>query len=116
MKTTIALYEALIQANIPASAARQVADTLEQDMTSVLATKQDLQQLELATRQDLQRLEQVMNLRFEAVDQLMAARFEAVDQRFVTLEKNLESRIVVKLGALMVTLFGLTLTALKLLN
>jgi signal recognition particle GTPase len=76
METALAIYEALIQANVPPPAARRVAESLERDMSSSLATKQDLQHLE----------------------QLMTARFETVE--------NLESRVVMKLGALMTLLFG----------
>jgi hypothetical protein len=91
METALAIYEALIQANVPPPAARRVAESLEKDMTSNLATKQDLQHL----------------------DQLMKARFEAVDDRFAELDgrvglmmQGLESRIVLKLGALMTVLIG----------
>jgi hypothetical protein len=91
METALAIYEALIQANVPPPAARRVAESLEKDMTSNLATKQDLQHL----------------------DHLMKTRFEAVDDRFAELEsrvalmmQGLESRIVLKLGALMTVLIG----------
>ena len=87
METSLAIYEALIQANVPPPDARRVAECLEKDMTSSLATKQDLQHLQ----------------------QLMNARFDA-------LESTLEYRIVFKLGALMVVLFGLAGTVLKLLG
>lgn len=40
--TPLALYEALLQANMPAPAARRAAEALEADMTQHLATKQDL--------------------------------------------------------------------------
>lgn len=39
METSLAIYEALIQASVPAAAARRVAESLEKDMTSNLATK-----------------------------------------------------------------------------
>lgn len=87
METSLAIYEALIQANVPPPAARRVAECLEKDMTSTLATKQDLLHLQ----------------------QLVNARID-------TLESTLEFRIVFKLGALMVVLFGLAGTALKLLG
>ena len=85
METSLAIYEALIQANVPPPAARRVAECLEKDMTSTLATKQDLLHLQ----------------------QLVNARID-------TLESTLEFRIVFKLGALMVVLFGLAGTVLKL--
>lgn len=108
MDTALAIYEALIQANVPPPAARRVAETLEKDMSSNLATKQDIQHLD-----------QLMATRFEAVDQ----RFEALDRRFDELDsrvslkiENLESHVVIKLGTLMTILFGLAGTALALLR
>ena len=68
-------------------------------MTSNLATKNDL----LLVRQDLEHLEQ-----------RMALRFEALESRFTLMNQTLESRVVFKLGALMVVLFGLAGTVLKL--
>lgn len=101
MDTVLAIYEALIQANVPPPAARRVAESLEKDMTSTLATKQDLQHS----------------------NQLMAARFEAVDDRFSELASRLalmmqsvESRIVLKLGTLMTVLFALAGASLALLR
>ena len=98
METALAIYEALIQANVPPPAARRVAESLEKDMTSTLATKQDLQ----GVRQEIQHLAQLMNARFDAVDD----RFAAFDIRFSLMLQNQESRIVVKLGVLMTVLFG----------
>jgi hypothetical protein len=92
METALAIYEALIQANVPPPAARRVAHSLEKDMASNLATKQDLQHLE----------------------QLMTTRFDAVDIRVSLMLQNQESRIVVKLGVLMTILFGLAGTVLAL--
>jgi hypothetical protein len=60
-------------------------------MSSNLATKQDL----LLIKQDLQHF-----------DQQMATRFESLASRVSLKMENVESRIVVKLGALMTLLFG----------
>jgi hypothetical protein len=73
MNTTLAIYDALVQAKIPADAARAVVDALEKDMTTLLATKQD----------------------FRHFEELFSARME-----------SLESRLIIKLGALMTILFG----------
>ena len=92
METSLAIYEALIQASVPPPAARRVAECLEKDMTSSLATKQDLAYFE----------------------QLMATRLEALESRVTLMNQNLESRIVFKLGSLMVVLIGLVSTLLAL--
>ena len=63
-------------------------------MTSSLATKQDLAHLE----------------------QMMDTRFDGLESRLGLMIQNVETRIVFKLGALMVVLFGLAGTALKLLG
>jgi hypothetical protein len=48
--TPLALYEALLQANMPAPAARGAAEALEADMTQHLATKQDLAKMTFLSR------------------------------------------------------------------
>ena len=122
METSLAIYEALIQAKVQPPDARRVAECLEKDVTSNLATKSDL----VLVRQELEHLGQTMHTRFEALDARFAAidtRFEAVDTRFEGLEgrmglmiQNLETRLVVKLGTLMVVLFGLAGTLMKVLG
>lgn len=47
MKMNIALYQALVSINISEERAKAVVDALEADMTSHLATKMDLRELEL---------------------------------------------------------------------
>ncbi len=84
METALAIYEALIQANVPPPAARRVAESLEKEMASTLATKQDLQHL----------------------DQLMMTRLEALESRIALMMQNQESRIVTKLGTLLTILLG----------
>jgi len=138
METALAIYEALIQANVPPPSARRVAESLEKDMTTSLATKQDLQHFDQLMTTRLEALESRMNTRFAAVEARFAtvdARFEAVDARFEAVNtrfgavddrfselesriglmiQNLESRLIIKLGALMVVLTGVagTVTAL----
>ena len=113
VNTTLAIYEALIQANVPAPAARRAAEALEADMTQHLATKQDLAH---ATELLLQRFGAI-DQRFVAIDQ----RFVAVDARFAAADahldlklQTLESRIIVKLGALMTFLLAAASTVLAL--
>jgi hypothetical protein len=77
-----------LQASIPKAAARGVAEALEKDMEAVLATKADLRILE-------ERLER----RFDGIDR----RFEQFEQKL----QNLELRMTIKLGSLMVVGFSL---------
>jgi uncharacterized membrane protein YheB (UPF0754 family) len=144
VEATLAIYEALIQANVPTSAARRVAESLEKDMSSNLATKQDVQHLAQLMATRFEAFEGQMAARFEAYEGKTAARleasegktttrleavearlvamedktvirFRAVDDRFSELEsriglmmRSLESRMVIKLGALMTVLIGAT--------
>lgn len=81
MTRSVALYEALIQANAPQPAARRVVEALEADMTSSLATKQDVALLD----QRLVGLQRELDLKLD----------------------GLETRLLVKLGALMTALAGI---------
>ncbi|RMS00901.1 hypothetical protein ALP73_200350 [Pseudomonas coronafaciens pv. garcae] len=47
MKSSIALYQALISIDVPEDRAAAVVDALESDMQTQLATKADLDKLEL---------------------------------------------------------------------
>jgi hypothetical protein len=64
----------------------------ERDMGSTLATKQDLEFHTLATKKDIEILRRDMESRFD----------------------NLELRMTVKLGSIMVLGFGVTIAALRL--
>ena len=122
METALAIYEALIQANVSPPAARRVAETLEKDMSSNLATKQGLQGVRQeiqGVRQELQGVRQELQgvrQELQHFEQLMTTRFDALDSRVSLTLQNQESRIVVKLGVLMTVLFGLAGTALAVLR
>lgn len=108
METALAIHEALIQANVPAPAARRVAESLEKDMTSNLATKQDLQHLGqlIATRLD------AVNDRFG----VMEDRISGFESRVALMMQDLESRLLVKLGGLMTVPVGVACTVVALLR
>jgi hypothetical protein len=108
MATALAMYEALVQANVPAGAARRVAEALEADMAANLASKQDMRSMQ----QEMQLLQQEIR----ALDQRMVERFVAVGRELDLRLESLESRLVIKLGALMTALTGIAATALTLLS
>jgi hypothetical protein len=126
MTSTLAIYEALIQANVPPLAARRAAEALEADMTTHLATKQDVAHLGelLSVRIDgLEARFDRIDERFDRIDERFARSEHATDARFAMAEsrydlklQTLESRIVVKLGGLMTFLFGLSGAAVALLG
>ena len=53
MEFGIALYDALVGANVPADKAKAVVQALESEMLRQLATKQDLQQLKTELKHEL---------------------------------------------------------------
>jgi hypothetical protein len=95
MTRTLALYEALIQANVPQPAARRVVEALESDMNTSLATKQDIE---------------LLQQRLAAVDARMLERFAASQRELDLKLAGLEARLLIKLGALITALAGLLAT------
>jgi hypothetical protein len=98
------LYDALVSISVPSDKARAVVDAMERDMSTTLATKQDLQLL--ATKEEMLLLKQdVAVLRHE-----LGNRFALQDQKIDTLEL----RLTVKLGSMLIVGFGLTIAAMRL--
>jgi hypothetical protein len=91
MNTALAIYEALLQAGVADAPARRVVAALEQDMTTLLATKQDLLHLEQLTTSKFESLAERMNLQFQNQDLRMQA---------------LESRIVIRLSVVTAALIA----------
>ena len=56
MKSPVSLYDALMTVHVPQDKARDVADALETDMTTALASKQDVESLGLLLRRDIELL------------------------------------------------------------
>jgi exonuclease VII large subunit len=128
MNTTLAIYEALIEADVPPPAVRRAAEALEADMLTHLATKQDLAHLEQRVNARVDSLETQLGQRIDALDQRLSPRIKTVDQhldqRIEALDQSisarcaashtqydlklqdLESRLVIKLGALLTVLLS----------
>ena len=99
MNYLYSLYDALVSISVPSDKARAVVDAMERDMSTTLATKQDLEIL----KKDVEN-------RIASLEQRIAADFMRVDQRFNTLELKL----TVKLGSMLIVGFGSTLAAMRL--
>ncbi len=95
MKSTLAIYDAMLEAKVSAAAARGVAEALERDMEAIVATKTDLQYLR----------EQVSG-EIHALKAEMRALKVEMDSRF----ERLELRLTVKLGAFLAITVGLIVT------
>jgi hypothetical protein len=104
MNTVLAIYDALLQAGVPDAPARRVVEALEQDMTNLLATKQDL----LLIRQDFSHLEQLTTVKIEALGDRMTALHQNLDLRL----QSVESRVVIKLSIVMTALTAMAGTLL----
>jgi hypothetical protein len=121
MNYLYSLYDALVSISVPSDKARAVVDAMERDMSTTLATKQDLEALKLATKQDLLLLKQevtgtITELRLEMVN-----RFALQAQEIATLRADVAKdmatlglQVTVRLGSMLVVGFGLTLAALRL--
>ena len=97
MKTSLAIYDALLQAGVAEAPARRVVESLEQDMTTLLATKQDVimvRQDVVMVRQEVRHLEEQLTLRLQ----------------------SLESRVVIRLSLVMAGLFSVSGTIIALLR
>lgn len=92
-----------------------------------VATKADLDAMERRTVSRFEALEQSTTTRFEALEQKMTARFEAMATQYAALEqkldfeirsvrsdmRNMENRIVLKLGGVILATGALVFAALR---
>ena len=126
MSLATSLYDALTAINIPKNQAREVVEALEHKMTTEFATKSDvaliradiavvvsrLERYEEMTKTEFAAVRNEMKAEFAAVRNEMKAEFAAVREE----SRSLEYRLVVKLGGLMVTLFGVFTAVISLLR
>ena len=128
MNALYSLYDALVSINVPSDKARAVVDAMERDMTALLATKDDLKQLELATRADLKQLELATRSELKLLDKRMDSLDQRVDSTRVQLEQKMDSvrtelrheitllrsSMTVRLGSMLIGGITLLFAALKL--
>jgi hypothetical protein len=108
MAYAISLYDALVSINVPKPQALAVVESLEQTMTSELATKTDLAQLRhhtdrefVAVRQEIQQLRGDMEREFALLREEM---------------KSINSRAVVTITGLMIAWTSLLFAGLQFLG
>jgi hypothetical protein len=126
MSLATSLYDALTAINIPKNQAREVVEALEHKMTTEFTTKSDVALLRAdiaVVVARLERYEEMTKTEFAAVRNEMKAEFAAVRNEmkveFAAVReesRSLEYRLVVKLGGLMVTLFGVFTAVISLLR
>ncbi len=131
------LYDALVSISVPSEKARAVVDAMERDMSTTLATKQDLERHALMTKQDLsllatredllstrqevQVVRQDMENRFALQDQKIESARAQLEQKIDSLRGSLEQKIdtlqlrmTLRLGSMLFIGFGLAIAALRL--
>jgi hypothetical protein len=127
-----ALYDALVSINVPTDKARAVVESLEQDMSTTLATKTDLGTTQLLLKQEIGAVRDSLRQEIGAVrdslrqeigavrdslkQEIDALRQEAKANR-VLLEHKLEllrSSMTIRLGSMQIVGMGLLFAALKL--
>lgn len=103
MNALYSLYDALLSIDVPADKAKAVVSAMEQEMSSVLATKSDLQNTQLLLRQEL----------LATRDSLK----QEIDGNRVHLEQKLDllrSSMTIRLGSMLFVGMGMLFAALKL--
>ena len=116
MSVATSLYVALTNINVPQDQAREVVEALEHTMNNELATKSDIALARVDIALGLSRLErhdELTKAEFAAVRGETKAEFAAVRSEmkaeFVAVRSEMnamETRLIIKLGGLMITLIG----------
>ena len=116
MSVATSLYAALTNINVPQDQAREVVEALEHTMNNEFATKSDIALVRADIAISLSRLErhdELTKAEFAAVRGEMKAEFAAVRSELKAESADLrsymnamETRLIIKLGGLMITLIG----------
>jgi vacuolar-type H+-ATPase subunit I/STV1 len=121
MNAQLSLYDALVSVNIPADKARAVVAALEQEMTSVLATKSDIELVRQELHSVRDSLRQDFSSGLSSHRQEIMAEIESLRQElhaFRDLMKKdlllLQHGMTIRLGVLMAVSMSLLFAGLKL--
>jgi len=116
---TLKFVETLENAKLPREQASAIAMAVRDAYVSVdVATKTDVEVLEAQTDSKFDMLRKDMDSGFTLLRKDMDAKFAQVDAKFALLRKDMDTMrkdIIIKQGAMMVTLAGLVLAGVKLL-
>jgi hypothetical protein len=89
MAYAISLYDALVSINVPKSQALAVVESLEQTMTSELATKTDLEQLRVHTDREFASLRGDMAREFVSVRQEIQQLRGDMEREFIAVRREM---------------------------
>ena len=116
MGTTLATKQDLERASLATKKdLDQVSLATRKDLEqAILATRNDLEQAILATRNELEQVILATRKDLELLRSDMGGRFVLLEQRFESGMSQLELRMTVKLGSMLMLSFGLAIAALRL--
>ncbi|MFT3905991.1 MAG: hypothetical protein QM718_06795 [Steroidobacteraceae bacterium] len=103
MNALYTLYDALVSINVPTDRARAVVTAMEQEMTTVLATKADLAATQLLLRQEIAAFRDSLHQKIDSVETSLRLEIEL-----------LRSSLTVRLGTMLFLGMGALFAALKL--
>jgi hypothetical protein len=89
MAYAISLYDALVSINVPKSQALAVVESLEQTMTSELATKTDIEQLRVHTDREFASLRGDMEREFVSVRHEIQQLRGDMEREFVAVRREM---------------------------
>lgn len=118
VKTPVSLYDALMTVQVPQDKARDVADALESDMTTALASKQDLDSQALLLRHDMEAGFALLRQQTKAGFELLRTEFQReIATVRIEFKRDLAeqtTKLILIQGALFAGGLGLLFAALKL--
>ena len=125
MPSLHALYDALVSINVPTGKALAVVESMERDMLAQLATKPDVQHVQLLMRSDLDGVRKEMKAEIDGlrkevkadIDSLrkeVKADIDGLRKEFKADMALLQSTMTIRLGSLQIVGVSLMFAALKL--
>lgn len=121
MTALYSLYDALVSINVPSDKARAVVDAMEREMTAILATKTDIDQLDLALKADINQLETTLKADMNQLELTLKTDIKLLDQKMDGVRtdlhheiESLRSWMIIRLGSMQIAGIALLFTGLKL--
>ena len=121
MPSLHALYDALVSINVPTSKALAVVESMERDMLAQLATKPDVQHVQLLMRFDFEGFRKAMKAEIDGLRRELKSDIDGLRNEF-RIERNLLRQdmevmrrgIIIWLGSLQIVGMSLMFAGLKL--
>ena len=93
------LYDALVSIDVPNDKARAVVDAMERDMGTTIATKTDLQILQVATKADLQTMQNATKAELQMLRQEFKTGLQMLRQELKTDLQMLRQELISSLAS-----------------